>query len=207
MPSAHRLVAAAAALAAALAPAVPKPGYYHPSSVQAGATTRVIMGGDAVWGVQGAWVSGGGVKVTRIVPVPGFPRAAGRTERPFVRTWLYDLLEDKLPTDKRHRKLPPEATLKETDWEECDWWFFLDALDNLELQIVARDLYTPESYPQDTPALNKLLILDVEVDADAKPGRRDIFLYDNASMSAPHPFYIAKEPLVCEPFFVFPPRD
>ena len=82
MPSAHRLVAAAAALAAALAPAVPKPGYYHPSSVQAGATTRVIMGGDAVWGVQGAWVSGGGVKVTRIVPVPGFPRAAGRTERP-----------------------------------------------------------------------------------------------------------------------------
>lgn len=207
MPSAHRLVAAAVALAAALAPAVPKPGYYHPSSVQAGATTRVIMGGDAVWGVQGAWVSGGGVKVTRIVPVPGFPRAAGRTERPFVRTWLYDLLEDKLPTDKRHRKLPPEATIKETDWEECAWWFFLDALDNLELQIVARDLYTPESYPQDTPALNKLLILDVEVDADAKPGRRDIFLYDNASMSAPHPFYITKEPHVCEPFFVFPPRD
>ena len=206
MPSARTFVAAAAMLAAALAPAVPKPGYYHPSGVQAGTTTRVVMGGDAVWGVRGAWVSGEGVKVTRIVPVPGFPRAAGRTERPFVRNWLYDILEKKVSATE-HRKLPPEATIKETDWQECDWWFFLDALDNLELQIVARDLYTPERYPQDTPALNHLLILDVEAAADAKPGLRDIFLYDGASVSAPHPFFVTKEPHVCEPFFVFPPRD
>ena len=206
MSNIRSAVVAVAGLVTAAALAVPKPGYYHPSSVQVGTKTRVIMGGDLVGGVKGAWITGEGVKISRIVPVPGFPRAAGRTERPFVRNWLYDIIEGKVkPTE--HRKLPPEATLKETDWQECDWWFYLDALDNLELQIVARDLYTPERYPQDTPALNHLLILDVEVDANAKPGRRDIFLYDGHSASAPHPFYVTKEPHVYEPFFVFPPRD
>ena len=206
MSNIRSAVVAVAGLVAAAALAVPKPGYYHPSSVQVGTKTRVIMGGDLVGGVKGAWITGEGVTISRIVPVPGFPRAAGRTERPFVRNWLYDIIEGKVkPTE--HRKLPPEATLKETDWQECDWWFYLDALDNLELQIVARDLYTPERYPQDTPALNHLLILDVEVDANAKPGRRDIFLYDGHSASAPHPFYVTKEPHVYEPFFVFPPRD
>lgn len=206
MPSARTTVLAAAGFLAAAALAIPKPGYYHPSSVQAGTTTRVVMGGDAVWGVRGAWITGEGVKVTRIVPVPGFPRAAGRTERSFVRNWLYDILEKKVDP-RKHRKLPPEATIKETDWQECDWWFFLDALDDLELQIVARDLYTPERYPQDTPALNHLLILDVEAAADAPPGLRDIFLYDGSSASAPHPFFVTKEPHVGEPFFVIPARD
>ena len=206
MPNIRSVVGAAAVLLAVSALAIPKPGYYHPSSVQVGTKARVIMGGDAVWGVKGAWITGDGARVTRIVPVPGFPRAAGRTERSFVRNWLYDILEKKVkPTE--HRKLPPEATVAETDWQECDWWFYLDALTDFELQFVARDLYTPEDYPQGTPALNNLLILDVEVDPDAKPGRRDIFLYDGGSASAPHPFYITKEPHVCEPFFVFPPRD
>ena len=107
-------VVAVAGLFAATALAVPKPGYYHPSSVQVGTKTRVIMGGDLVGGVKGAWITGEGVKISRVVPVPGFPRAAGKTERPFVRNWLYDILEGKVkPTE--HRKLPPEATLKETD--------------------------------------------------------------------------------------------
>ncbi len=185
--------------------ALPKPGYYHPSSVQAGTTTRVIMGGDLVGGVQGAWITGEGAKVVRIVPVPGFPRAAGKTERPFVRNWLHDILEGKVKRTEP-RNLPPEATIKETDWQECGWWFHLEELADLELQMVGRDLYTPEDYPQATPALNHLLILDVEVDANAPPGLRYIFLYDRGSVSAPHPFYITKEPNVDEPFFVIPSR-
>ncbi len=207
MSNMHRVVVAGiVGLLAFSAWAVPKPGYYHPSVVQVGTTTRVIMGGDLVGGVQGAWITGEGARVKRIVPVPGFPRAAGRSERPFVRNWLYDILEGKTKKGET-RKLPPEATVAETDWQECGWWFHLEELTELELQMVARDLYTPEDYPQATPALNHLLILDVEVDADAKPGRRDIFLYDRGSASAPHPFFITKEPNVDEPFFVFPPRN
>ncbi len=202
----HLAVFGLAALAAATVFAAPKPGYYYPSSVQVGTTTRVVMGGDAVGGVQGAWVTGDGVTVKRIVPVPRFPRSAGKTERRWMIDWFYDLVEKKLPDGKRHRELPPEATTAETDWQECGWWFYLDELDALEWQIVARDYYTPNRYPQDTPALNHLLILDVEVAPDAEPGRRDLFLYGNNGASAPHPFYVTKERHFVEPFFVIPPR-
>ncbi len=207
MPNMRRVVVAGvAALLALAAVAIPKPGYYHPSCLQVGTKTRVMMGGDGVWGVRGAWVTGEGVKITRIVPVPGFPPGGGPgPQRKFVMDWLYDIIEGKVKPDE-HRKLPTEATVKETEWMENDWLFFLDALGLMELQVIARHINTPENYPQPTPALNNLLILDVEVDENAKPGRRDIFLYDGGSLSAPHPFYITKEPTVAEPFFVIPPR-
>ena len=88
-------IVAALGLCAAAALAIPKPGYYHPSSVQVGTKTRVIMGGDTVFGVQGAWISGEGARVTRIVVVPGQPRAPGKTQHKFVMDWLYDILEEK----------------------------------------------------------------------------------------------------------------
>ena len=207
MSDARTGIVAALGLCAAAALAIPKPGYYHPSSVQVGTKTRVIMGGDTVFGVQGAWISGEGARVTRLVVVPGQPRAPGKTQHAFVMNWLYDILEEKPIVKKEpHRPLPPEALAEETDWQECNWWHFLDDHDNLELQTVARFILTPERYPQPTPALDHLLILDVEVDANAQPGRRDLILYDRNSASAPHPFYITREPHVAEPYFVIPPR-
>ncbi len=207
MSSVRIIVAAAAGLCAASALAVPKPGYYHPSSVQVGTKTRIVMGGDVVWGVQGAWISGTGAKVTRMVAVPGQPRSPGKTQIPWVLNWMYDILEDKPIVKKEpHRKLPPEALVEETDWQECNWWHFQEEHDNLQLQTIARFIFTPEFYPQATPALDHLIILDVEVAPDAPPGRRDIILYDGNSASAPHPFYITREPHVAEPFFVIPPR-
>lgn len=200
-------VAACACLFAACAWAIPKPGYYHPSSVQAGTKTRVIVGGDTMRGVQGAWITGTGVKVTRIVVVPGYPRAPGKTQIAWVMNWMYDILEKKPGTKyDQPRPLPPEAVAAETDWQECSWWFHQNELDHLELQTVARFLMTPENYPQATPALDQLVILDIEADADAPPGRRDVILYDHAGASAPHPFFITREPHAAEPFFVIPGR-
>lgn len=188
--------------------ALPKPGYYHPSSVQVGTKTRVIVGGDTMRGVQGAWITGTGARVTRIVVVPGYPRAPGKGQIPWVFNWMYDILEKKPGTKySETRPLPPEAVMAETDWQECSWWFHLNELDHLELQTVARFLKTPENYPQATPALDQLVILDVEVDENAEPGRRDIILYDRSSASAPHPFFITREPHAVEPFFVIPGRD
>ena len=208
MSSIRTGIAAGLWACALAASAVPKPGYYHPSSLQAGTKTRVVMGGDVVGGVQGAWVTGDGVKVTRIVPVPSQPRAPGKTQRGWVLDWMYDILENKpVVKTEPHRKLPPEATIEETDWAECNWWHFLEDHDHLELETIARFMFTPENYPQATPALDHLLLLDVEVAPDAKPGRRDIILYDGSSASAPHPLYITREPHVAEPFMVIPPRS
>ena len=178
------------------------PGYFYPASAQAGEKVRVVTGGMGYGSIRGAWVSGGGVKITHITDVPGFPRATGKTEIPWCIEWLYDILSGTV----EHRELPPEATLKDTDWQENTWLYNMDQhTDPLELQIIARYFYTPEDYPQATPALDKLLILDVEVAPDAKPGCRMIMLYDGGDISAPHPFYVTKEPHVREPEYAIPP--
>lgn len=192
---------------ASAASAIPYPGYFFPSSMQQGTKTRVLVGGVMMGGVKNAYITGGGVKVTRIVVVPGFPRAPGKTQPGWIMNWYYDLLEDKLPASKRHRELPPEALTEDSDWQECLWWPYLDERDDIEMQIVGRWWCTPERYPQATPALDQIVLLDVEVDKDAKPGRRDIILLDGGSASAPHSFFITKEPHVCERFFVAPTRE
>ena len=194
------VAAAAATLVAGGARALPVPGYIYPSSLQAGTSSRVVVGGMFMHSVNGALVTGDGVKVTRVVHVPSFPRATGKTEISWSREWLYDILAG----DTSKREVPPEATDEKTDWSRCDWWEHLDERDDLELQIICRFWHTPENYPQPTPALDQLVILDVDVDKSAKPGLRELMVYDNGSISAPHPFFITKEPHVVEPSFVIP---
>jgi len=178
------------------------PGYFYPASVQAGEKTRVVTGGMGYGGISGVWVSGGGVKVTKITQVPGFPRAPGKTEIPWVREWFYEILSGTV----EHREMPPESLTEDTDWQKNPWLCNLDEhTDDLEMQIIGRYLYTPEDYPQATPALDHLIILDVEVDPKAKPGCRMIYLYDGRDISAPHPFYVTAEPHLREPEFVIPP--
>lgn len=195
--------AAGVLLAARMAGALPVPGFIYPSSMQAGTSVRVVVGGMFMRGVNGAVVSGDGVKVTRVVQVPGFPRAPGKTQIPWLKEWFDEILSGKVV----HHELPPEAVDSATDWQECDWWANLDERDNLELQLVSRFWYTPENYPQPTPALDQQIILDIEADAGAQPGKRELLVYDGSSISAPHPFFITKEPHVVEPFFVFPTNE
>ena len=179
---------------------IPVPGFIYPSSLQVGTTTRVIVGGNSMRGVNGAIFTGEGVRVTRVVQVPGFPRASGKTEVPWAREWFYDILAG----DRSDRELPPEAVASDTDWYHCDWWEHLNQHDDLELQIICRFWLTPENYPQPTPALDQQVILDVEVDANAKTGCRELMVYNSSSISAPHPFFITKEPHIAEPFLVIP---
>lgn len=180
--------------------AVPVPGYVYPSSLQAGTKSRILIGGMSMRGVCGAVFTGEGVAVTKVTQVPAFPRSPGKTQIPWLKDWFYDILDGNL----EHRELPPEAVAADTDWPQCDWWANLDARDELELQVVSRFWYTPEYYPQPTPALDQQVILDVEVAQDAKPGLRELIVHDAASCSAPHPFFITKEPHVVEPSFVIP---
>lgn len=200
-------LALAAGLLAGAAFAIPYPAYYFPTGAQVGTKVRVVVGGVAMGGVKGAYITGDGVKVTRIDVAPGFPRAVGKGQPQWVMEWLYDILEGKLPKEKMHRELPEAALAENSDWHECIWWPYLDERDDLEMQIIARDRFTPENYPQATPALDQLMLLDVEVAPDATPGRRDIVVYDGHSASAPHSFFITKEPHVQEKFFVIPPRQ
>ena len=204
MSDARLVLASAFALAAAVAGAAqPYTGYYYPSSMQAGTKVRVITGGQGCKKVTGGYITGEGVRITGVTHVSNFSRAPGKTQRPFVYRWIYD----KFNGDLEHRDLPPEAKKPDTDWAVCDWWANVDQHDELEMQIMLRWLYTPENYPQPTPALDNLTILDIEADANAKPGRRDIVIYDNRDVSVPHSFYITADPHLVEPHLVVPPQS
>ena len=202
IPALFVAVAGAALCVRPLA-ALPVPGYIYPSSLQAGTSARVIVGGMFMHGVNRGVVSGEGVKVSRVVRVPGFPRAMGKTQMAWLREWFDKILSG----EREHRELPPEAVDEQTDWSHCDWWSNLDARDELELMIICRFWHSPSDYPQPTPALDQLVILDIDVAADAKPGKRELLVADNSSVSAPHPFFVTKEPHVVEPSFVIPTNE
>ena len=73
--------------------ASPHIGYIYPSGIQAGATNRVIVGGQFMWGVREAMLSGpGGVRVTEVEAVPGFPNPTGDQRRYLVK-WLAQIAE------------------------------------------------------------------------------------------------------------------
>ena len=65
----------------------PYAGYLYPAGVKAGSTVRVLVGGQNFNGIIGGTVTGKGVRVKRVVPVPGFPLPDGSQ-----RAWLYKWL-------------------------------------------------------------------------------------------------------------------
>ena len=44
----------------------PDAEYYYPAGIQAGTTRRIVVGGQNLDGVEGGWVTGGGVKITSV---------------------------------------------------------------------------------------------------------------------------------------------
>ena len=65
----------------------PYAGYLYPAGVKAGSTVRVLIGGQNFNGITGGTVTGKGVRIKRVVPVPGFPLPDG-TQRAWIYKWL-----------------------------------------------------------------------------------------------------------------------
>ena len=192
-----KLFAAACVSAAVFGAFAEKPDaeYYYPAGIQAGTTRRIVVGGQFLDGVIGGWVTGGGVEITRVVAMPNPPRALGKTQRP----WLVDFLTDLESGKKEHHELPPEALTDTTDWVVCQWWTFMDLLDPLERSMIWCDMIKIFPARQYSPAISRVLIIDVTAAPDAKPGRRDIILYDENDVTVPHSFFVSAAPRVREP--------
>ena len=83
----NALLAATLLGTGALWAADPYVGYIYPASVQAGTTTRLIVGGQNLKGVQSFNISGTGVHVVKTELVPNFPNPAG-SQRRHLLNWL-----------------------------------------------------------------------------------------------------------------------
>ncbi len=197
----HRRIVLACALAlAAAAQAAPYAVYFYPCGIQAGTTRRIVVGGQGLYGTLGGWITGEGVQIVRVTPVPGFPRARGKGQQKWMVDWIYELLEGK----RSHHELPPEALTEDSDWHPNPWWYNMEQCDDLELSIIARDLFVPKNDLQASPSLADLVILDIAAAPDAKPGRREIILHDSSGVSAPYSFFVTAEPRIAEPYYQAP---
>ena len=177
--------------------AIPYAGYLYPAGVKAGSTVRVLIGGQNLNGVLGGIVSGKGVRVKRVVTIPHFPIPDGSQ-----RAWLYKWLEG-IENGKTEKPEYPDPE-KVEGWRKCSFWDKLDLLEPLELSIVIRNLYVRRNSLQQTPSLRNMLILDVEADADAAPGVRELRIYGRRGVSAPKLFFVDKCDHYKEPLFTAP---
>lgn len=182
-------------LAAAEAFAAPYAGYLYPAGMQAGTKVRVLVGGQQLYGVVGATVSGKGVRVVRAINVPGFPNPDGKQ-----RKWLQDWLKNLEKGNTMRPPLPDNVD----EWRKCQWWDKLDQLDPLERTLVTYSLYVRQNALQQTPSLRQMVILDIEADADAPPGERELRIICRSGVSAPKLFYIDAAPHYCEPPYTRP---
>jgi len=201
------LVLLASAVAAVrLASAAPYVGYAYPAGQQVATSVRILIGGQGLRGVRGAWVSGSGVTVTKVSQVPNFPYFNTYGYREWTKKWI-DAVAEARHLGSRDVSRTKPALPKAEDmrfWPKCGWWERIDALDELEFAVAARDMYTKKDTLQDIAALSQLLIADITVSADAEPGKRDLIVYDGKGASAPHPFLVTAEPHVQEALFVPP---
>jgi len=196
------LAVALVALAGFTLPAAnPYVGYIYPSGIQVGTTNRVLVGGQALWGLRGGEVSGSGVKVLAAELVPGFPFPGTNEQRRFLNKWL-DQIAAGDPT-------PPRIPVEDehfSDWRSNRWWTVMNTLDAQQLELVERFLFVPRNPLQMTPSLVQNVLVTIAVAADAKPGPRDFRLWTPQGFSPPRPLLITKAPHLQEPYFVPPHR-
>ncbi|MBR4652241.1 MAG: hypothetical protein IKO72_02690 [Kiritimatiellae bacterium] len=195
------LLAMALAAAAGMA-ADPYVGYIYPCGIQAGTTNRLMVGGQGFWGILDAGVTGGGVHVLGVDRMALSGPPAG-SQLAWMRKWLDGIIVRGDPT---RPAMPTNAAARVNEWTVNAWWNTLDQLDRRELAAVERDIFVRKNSLQMTPSLRQILFVDVAVDADAKPGRRELCVWTTSGISPPRPLIVTAAPHVEEPLYTPPHR-
>ena len=181
-----------------VAPAAdPYLGYLYPSGSETGRSIRLLAGGQNLGGIHSGVVTGGGVTVRKVTPVPDFPPPDG-DQRKYLLAWIKNI-ESGNPV----RPKPPENT---DTWRKNEWWDKLDKLDPLSLNLVIRDLHTTRNALQAAPSIRQQLIVDLDIAPGAKPGVRELRLWGNRGVSGPKLFFIDAARHIAEPEFTAPDK-
>lgn len=168
-------------------------GYCYPAGGQAGTTFECVVGGQMLWNVDGALISGDGVKIESVKPVKGFPNPEQEQ-----RKYLVKYLEMMASGKPERPKLPEDTTL----WPKHPFWDNLDVLSPLELEMVRRDLFIRRNPLQLSPSISQLVIIKVTIDADAEKGVRELRLTSPRQITNPLRFVVGDLPETKEPLFI-----
>jgi hypothetical protein len=147
--------------------AAPYIGYVYPSGGQQGTTLQLLVGGSGIVSKNDfGHVSGEGVTVRDISVVPNFPNPSG-VQRKWIMDWLAKIGDGKM-------EKPPMPTKQEhlDEWRANPWWDGLDKLNDLQRNLVLRDLLTKKNSLQSAPSIRQMAIVTVDIAVDAPPGLR-----------------------------------
>ena len=176
-------------------------GYLIPAGGQPGTTVEILIGGQQFWGIKGVRVSGKGVTVESVIPVPSIPTISGKQYK-FITAWMRNVANGKTEIPAKPNN---EEELK--TWRKHSYFEQIDQLSPLQFHLLTTHLFVPRNPLQMSPAINSKIIVKLKIAPDAEPGRRELRLVRGSqTLSNPLPFYIDPLPVVREPFLPVPPQ-
>ncbi|MBR7131399.1 MAG: PPC domain-containing protein, partial [Lentisphaeria bacterium] len=171
-------------------------GFMMPAGGRQGTTVEVIIGGQAFWNVDKAFISGEGVSVEKVQFVRGIPHPDGKQRR-----WINQTLRN-YHNGKMEAAPKPEST---EGWRNHPFYDRLLELTPCEREILYRFLFVPYNSLQASPAIAGRAIVTLKIAADAPVGEREFRLIArNGSLSNPLKFFVGSAPEFREGFFPYP---
>ncbi len=169
-------------------------GYVYPAGGRQGATIQITIGGQNLQGVSNAWITGGGITVKNVIYVP--PLNARQRQ---------ELLKRIEEIRKKVRGVSSETSKQQPSSEEPPITFpphpLLQNLENLtpkEIKKVVDIFITPFRRLQRKVSIQEMVLLDIEISPDAKPGNRELRLLTPRGITNPLCFQVGLIPEVLE---------
>jgi hypothetical protein len=202
----------------------PHIGYLYPAGAQQGTAVRVTAGGQFLRNTTDVYVSGEGVHARVIKYCRPF-RNLKSEQRKWLQNRLNELRDERLaeltPTARRSsalagrsvaarraaRKPAPKKSPAKKDETEAEKEVkmpdhpLLEGLENKsirELAHVASMMFFPRQKLQMNRQLSEMVLIEVKVDSDAAPGKRELRLETNRGLTNPVVFQVGTMPEVYE---------
>ena len=190
----------------------PAIGYVYPAGAQQGKTVQILAGGQFLRGAKDVYVSGEGVSGTVVKYARQFRNLNGDQWKQLQRQ-LREIVDQRLselsPQQRQAFgvKEPPETPNKEAPEKDEETSVklpdhpLLDNLENQSLRELAHRVYAlrfPRNKLQQNRQLSELVVIELTVAPDAKPGRRELRLDTRGGLTNPITFQVGMLPETCE---------
>ena len=201
----------------------PQIGYLYPAGGQQGTTIRIAAGGQFLRGADTVYISGDGVTAKVVRNARGFQNLNG-DQRKALQKKLKDLRDERiaeLPPDVRAKLTPKnkpakkkassnqkkdsEKTEEKTKEEPTPVKLpdhpLLDDLEHKslrELVNISDQIFMPRNKLQPNRQLAEMVIIDVTIAPNAKPGFRELRISTRSGLTNPMIFQVGTVPETCE---------
>ena len=193
----------------------PSIGYLYPAGGQTGTTVQIIVGGQRLRSALHVYVSGEGVHAKVVEYVKPF-RNLQREQREYLQARLKELRDRylaELPQPRARRARParrgaarqPEPAqakeapeIEEVELPDHPLLRDLESKSLRELAHVKEMIFFPRAKQQINRQLAEMVLIEMTIDADAAPGRRELRIKAAAGLSNPIVFQVEQLPEVRE---------